>query len=120
MDKLLKITLNEKIRTQRYPSRSYYSLLAEAEGFAPQILFAITPVSQTIVPSIVWSARCGEIIIISFTRRLPSRSNPSINKKEKHKQQVFVFLSFGGNELRDVELYAFNEEAKYLLGLPLC
>lgn len=29
MDKLLKRTPNEKIRTQRYPSRSYYSLLAE-------------------------------------------------------------------------------------------
>lgn len=29
MDKLLKRTLNEKIRTQRYSSRSYYSLLAE-------------------------------------------------------------------------------------------
>lgn len=28
MDKLLKRTPNEKIRTQRYPSRSYYSLLA--------------------------------------------------------------------------------------------
>lgn len=26
---------------------------------------------------------------------------------------------FGGNESRDVELYAFNEEAKYLLALPL-
>lgn len=31
MDKLLKRTLNEKIRTQRYPSRSYYSLMAEKE-----------------------------------------------------------------------------------------
>lgn len=31
MDKLLKRTLNEKIRTQRYSSRSYYSLLAEKE-----------------------------------------------------------------------------------------
>lgn len=35
MDKLLKRTLNEKIRTQRYPSRSYYSLLAEDTGFEP-------------------------------------------------------------------------------------
>lgn len=33
MDKLLKRTLNEKIRTQRYPSRSYYSLMAEKERF---------------------------------------------------------------------------------------
>lgn len=33
---------------------------------------------------------------------------------------VFAFFTSGGNELRDVELYAFNEEAKYLLGLPLC
>ena len=32
MDKLLKRTLNEKIRTQRYPSRSYYSLMAEKES----------------------------------------------------------------------------------------
>lgn len=32
MDKLLKRTLNEKIRTQRYSSRSYYSLLAEKES----------------------------------------------------------------------------------------
>ena len=77
---------------------SYYSLMAEARGFTPQTMFAITPVSQTIVPSIVWSARCGEIIIISFTRRLPTRSNPLINKKEKYKQQVFVFLFFGGSE----------------------
>ena len=77
MDKLLKRTLNEKIRTQRYPSRSYYSLLAEAEGFAPQTTFAITPVSQTAVSSAVWSARCGEIIIVPFTRRLAERdSNP--------------------------------------------
>lgn len=36
MDKLLKRTLNEKIRTQRYSSRSYYSLLAEKERFALQ------------------------------------------------------------------------------------
>ena len=35
MDKLLKRTLNEKIRTQRYPFRSYYSLLAENTGFEP-------------------------------------------------------------------------------------
>lgn len=35
MDKLLKRTPNEKIRTQRYPSRSYYSLLAENTGFEP-------------------------------------------------------------------------------------
>lgn len=32
MDKILKRTLNEKIRTQRYPSRSYYSLMAEKES----------------------------------------------------------------------------------------
>lgn len=32
MDKLLKRTLNEKIRTQRYPSRSYFSLMAEKES----------------------------------------------------------------------------------------
>ena len=74
MDKLLKITLNEKIRTQRYPSRSYYSLLAEAEGFAPQTTFAITPVSQTAVSSAVWSARCGKVIIVSFTRRLADKN----------------------------------------------
>lgn len=32
MDKLPKRTLNEKIRTQRYSSRSYYSLMAEKES----------------------------------------------------------------------------------------
>lgn len=90
------ILFESKKKEQSKLKSSDYSLMAEAEGFASQTLFAITPVSQTIVPSIVWSARCGEIIIISFTRRLPSRSNPSINKKEKHKQQVFVFLFFGG------------------------
>ena len=36
MDKLLKRTLNEKIRTQRYPSRSHYSLMAKKERFAFQ------------------------------------------------------------------------------------
>ena len=41
----------------------YFSFLAEARGFAPQTMFAITPVSQTAVSSAVWSARCGEIII---------------------------------------------------------
>lgn len=35
MVKLLKRTPNEKIRTQRYASHSYYSLLAESEGFEP-------------------------------------------------------------------------------------
>ena len=29
-------------------------------------------------------------------------------------------VHLGGNESRDVELYAFHEEAKYLLALPLC
>ena len=30
------------------------------------------------------------------------------------------FVKIGGNESRDVELYAFNKEAKYLLVAPLC
>lgn len=37
MDKLLKRTPNEKIRTQRYPSRSYYSLLAETTLSNPNL-----------------------------------------------------------------------------------
>ena len=41
MDKLLKRTLNEKIRTQRYSSRSYYSLLAESPGFEPGLQFPV-------------------------------------------------------------------------------
>ena len=52
---------NAKIKEPRVQTRFP---LAEAEGFAPQTTFAITPVLQTIVPSIVWSARCGKAIMV--------------------------------------------------------
>lgn len=41
-------------------------------------------------------------------------------KKNSLEPQKFKRVSLGGNELRDVELYAFNKEAKYLLVSPLC
>ena len=41
-------------------------------------------------------------------------------KYRKQNGQTGVFVRFvGGNESRDVELYAFNKEAKYLLVSPL-
>ena len=47
-------------------------------------------------------------------------NGPSIQKENSLEPQGFKRVSLGGNESRDVELYAFHEEAKYLLALPLC
>ncbi|MDD6995667.1 MAG: hypothetical protein SPH68_06520 [Candidatus Borkfalkiaceae bacterium] len=41
-------------------------------------------------------------------------------KKNSLEPKKFKRVSLGGNESRDAELYAFQEEAKYLLALPLC
>ena len=41
-------------------------------------------------------------------------------KQNSLEPQKFKRVSLGGHESRDVELYAFHEEAKYLLALPLC
>ncbi len=99
MDKLLKRTLNEKIRTQRYPSRSYYSLLAEAEGFAPQTTFAITPVSQTAVSSAVWSA----CFCCCIWHRLQAdcRAVRIPHKQKRETQTTSVRISLFWRRLRD-------------------
>ena len=47
-------------------------------------------------------------------------NSPIVQKENSLEPQGFKRVSLGGNESRDVELYAFHEEAKYLLALPLC
>jgi len=40
-------------------------------------------------------------------------------KENSSERKKFKRVALGGNESRDVELYAFNKEAKYLLVSPL-
>ena len=47
-------------------------------------------------------------------------NNPIVQKENSLEPQGFKRVSLGGNESCDIELYAFHEEAKYLLALPLC
>ena len=88
-------------------------VLAERVGFAPRQLLlllvfshtyilliflyfvAITPGLQTTVSSVVWSARCFEKKRVSFTSRLPTRSNPTIDEK-KFGYTLSVSEFFGG------------------------
>lgn len=49
------------------------------------------------------------------------RAESLLLSTEKQNGQAKMLVRFvGGNESCDVELYAFHEEAKYLLALPLC
>ena len=47
-------------------------------------------------------------------------NSSTIQKENSLEPQGFKRVSLGGNESCDIELYAFHDEAKYLLALPLC